>query len=292
MVEGWWTDRILDRSRAFRHDPGVPTPIRRADVVVALRRAGCVFAEDEARLLWRAARADGGDLDVAGEPLEVVLGWAAFRGLRVGVRPGVFVPRRRTGFLVDRARERLRPGDLLVDLCCGTGAVALALATEVPGLVVHAADLDPVAVACARENLAVVGGTVHAGDLYAALPDGLRGRVDVLAVNAPYVPSAALATMPAEARDHESAMALDGGPDGVDVHRRVAAGAPEWLRPGGHVLIETGRGQAPSTAAAMTGAGLSTIVRRSRDGMTAVVVGRRADPAGGCPTAPGVTHRY
>jgi release factor glutamine methyltransferase len=253
----------------------------RTAVVTALRAAGCVFAEDEARLLLRADRDGTGELAamlarrVAGEPLEVVLGWAAFRGLRIGVRAGVFVPRRRTSFLVDRAKPLLRSGDVLVDLCCGTGAVALALATEVAGLDVHAADIDPVAVACARDNLTAVGAEVHQGDLYEALPAALAGRVTVLAVNAPYVPTGELAAMPPEARDHEPQVALDGGSDGVEMHRRVATGALDWLAPDGRLLIETSRGQAPLTGAAMTGAGLRAVVRRSRDGYTAVVVGAR-----------------
>ncbi|WP_111766584.1 putative protein N(5)-glutamine methyltransferase [Nakamurella deserti] len=261
-------------------------PPSRAAVTATLRAAGCVFAEDEARLLWRAARDGEGDLGamlarrVAGEPLEVVLGWAAFRGIRVRVRPGVFVPRRRTGFLVDRAAAVLRPGDVLVDLCCGSGAVALALATETGGLEVHAADIDPVAVACASENLDPLGAAVHLGDLYDPLPPALRGRVTVLAVNAPYVPTGAIASMPPEARDHEPPTALDGGPDGVALHRRVAADAPGWLAPGGRLLIETGRDQAPLTAQAVADAGLRAGVRRARDGVTAVVEGCVTTPAG------------
>ena len=258
----------------------------RAAVITALRAAGCVFAEDEARLLLQAVRDGAGDLEsllarrVAGEPLEVVLGWAAFRGLRVGVRAGVFVPRQRTGFLVERAKELLRAGDVVVDLCCGSGAVALALAYEVPGVQVHAADIDPVAVDCARANLEGVGGAVYLGDLYDPLPAALRGRVAVLAVNAPYVPTGEVRLMPPEAREHESPIALDGGPDGVSLHRRVALGAARWLAPDGRLLIETGRRQASLTAAAVTAAGLGAVVRRARDGMTAVVVGGRTAPPG------------
>ncbi len=198
-----------------------------------------MYAEDEATLLLDAADAPD-DLErllarrVAGEPLEHVLGWAGFRGLRVSVGPGVFVPRWRTAFLVDVALGLLaeRPQPVVVDLCCGTGAIGTALLAEVPGVEVHAADLDPRAVASARLNLEPRGGRVHEGDLYDALPGDLRSRVDVLAVNAPYVPTDAIATMPPEARDHEARIALDGGGDGLDVHRRVAAGARDWLAPG------------------------------------------------------------
>lgn len=247
-------------------------------VVARLRAAGCVFAEDEARLLLDAADGDADLADlverrVAGLPLEQVLGWAEFAGLRIAVAPGVFVPRRRTEFLAERAVAAAAPGALVVDLCCGTGAVGAVLAAQVPGARVHAADVDPAAVACARRNLP--GGRVHEGDLYAALPAGLRGRLDVLAVNAPYVPTAAIATMPPEARDHEPAVALDGGADGVDVQRRVAAGAAEWLGPTGVVLIETGRSQVPLTVAALEAGGLVARVLVSDEVDGTVVLARR-----------------
>ncbi len=229
------------------------------EVVADLRAAGCVFAEDEAGLLLETGAeglAERVRRRVAGEPLEHLLGWAAFDGARVPVDTGVFVPRRRTEYLVDLAAPLLGPGDVAVDLCCGCGAVGIALAARVPGAEVHAADLDPVATACAARSLP----RVHTGDLFAALPPDLRGRVAVIAVNAPYVPTDEIAMMPAEARDHEPRTALDGGHDGVGFHRRITAEAPHWLAPGGHLLIETSRRQAPLTAAALTEAGLTTQV--------------------------------
>jgi release factor glutamine methyltransferase len=246
------------------------------DVVTRLRGAGCVFAEEEAALLLRAA--SGAALDalvarrVAGEPLEQVLGWAEFCGLRFVVEPGVFVPRRRTGLLVREAVALAVPGAVVLDLCCGTGAVGAAIAAAVPGVEVHAADVDPAAVRCARRN---VPGAVHEGDLYAALPDALRGRVDVLVANAPYVPTDAIALMPPEARDHEARAALDGGADGLDLQRRVIAGAPDWLVPGGALLVETSVVQAPATSAAFTAAGFSAAVVTDEDLAGTVVVGRR-----------------
>ena len=113
------------------------------------------------------------------------------------------------------------------------------------------------AVRCARRNLEQAGGRVHEGDLFEPLPDGLRGRIGILVANAPYVPTAAIGTMPPEARTHEPRMSLDGGPDGLDIQRRVIAGAPDWLAPGGHVLIETSRGQARQTIGLMRKAGLA-----------------------------------
>jgi len=289
----------------------------RPDVVARLRAAGCVFAEDEAALLVEAARG-GGDLDalvarrVGGEPLEQVLGWAAFRGLRVDVVPGVFVPRQRTALLVSEALELVarretpgggvaggegagggvaaggvaaggtRGGLLVVDLCCGTGALGLALATEAAAagerVELHAADVDPDAVACAARNVARVGGAVHEGDLFAALPDALRGRVDVLLANVPYVPTAEIARLPPEARDHEHRVALDGGPDGLDVLRRVAADAEDWLVAGGHLLTEVSEGQLADVVAVLRDAGLEVrVVRDDEVGATGVVGTRPRD---------------
>lgn len=240
------------------------SPAPPAGLVGRLRAAGCVFAEEEAVLLVDAAK-DGVDLErmtadrVAGVPLEHVLGWADFCGVRVTVAPTVFVPRRRTEALVRSALEVLRPGDVVVDLGCGSGAIAAALLALQPALDVWAVDVDPAAVACARRNLPPE--RVLEGDLYAPLPERLRGRVSLVAANAPYVPSGAIATLPAEARDHEARTALDGGPDGLDAQRRVIAGAPHWLAPAGLLLVETSTGQAGRTAAAMRACGLVVAVR-------------------------------
>jgi release factor glutamine methyltransferase len=164
---------------------------------------------------------------------------------------------------------------VVVDLCCGSGAVGLAVASALGQAELHAADIDPGATAYARANLTAIGGNVHEGDLYDALPADLCGRIDVIVVNAPYVPTAEIGLMPAEARLHEPLIALDGGSDGVAIHRRVAANAPEWLAPGGSVLIETSDRQAPLTAAAMSAAGLTTTVATDEDLETTVVIGRR-----------------
>ncbi len=247
-------------------------------IVTRLRAAGCVFAEDEARLLMSAARTPA-ELDAmvgqraAGLPLEQVLGWAEFCGLRITVAPGVFVPRRRTEFLVRQAVALARPGAVIVDLCCGAGAIGAALAVAVEGAEVYAADIDPAAVRCARQNLP--GGRVYQGDLYAPLPAGLRGRVAILAANVPYVPSEEIGFLPPEARAHETRAALDGGADGLDVLRRVAAGAAGWLAPGGYLLSETSERQASLAEAALEATGLTALVARSADLEATVVIGRR-----------------
>jgi release factor glutamine methyltransferase len=246
----------------------------------ALRAAGCVFAEDEARLMLDEASSPGELMAWAarrmgGEPLEQIVGWAAFAGQRIAVAPGVFVPRRRSELLVAVARQTR--ADVVVDLCCGTGALGAALAAAWPGAEVYAADTDPAAVACARRNLPPE--RVFAGDLYDALPDDLRRRVGVLVANAPYVPTEAIATMPPEARDHEHRVALDGGHDGLEVQRRVIAGAPAWLAPAGRLLVETSRAQAEHTSALFSAAGFEARVETDDELAGTVVVGARPGSA-------------
>jgi release factor glutamine methyltransferase len=234
-----------------------------------------VFAEDEARLLVAAAQTPS-EVEasvarrVAGEPLEHVLGWAEFCGLRVSVEPGVFVPRRRTEFLVHEAARLARPGAVIVDLCCGTGALGVALAASVDHAELHAVDIDPVAVRCARRN---VPGTVYHGDLFEPLPSTLRGRVDMLLANVPYVPTREIVLLPAEARLHEDRVALDGGPDGLSVLRRMAADAPHWLAPGAHLLVETSAAQAPQALAAFPP--LAAQIAHSDEYEATVVIGTK-----------------
>jgi len=228
---------------------------------------------------------------VEGLPLEQVVGWAEFCGLRILVDPGVFVPRRRSEFLVEVAAAGPRgDGAVIVDLCCGTGALGLAVATRLAarerpapaGLAdlgaaeLHAAELDPVAVACARRNVEPVGGHVHEGDLFTPLPARLRGGVGILICNAPYVPTGEMAFMPPEARDHEAPMALDGGADGLATLRRVAEQAPCWLAPGGTLLVETSERQAGLMADAMSSAGLRPGVQGEDEMGATVVTGTRA----------------
>jgi release factor glutamine methyltransferase len=254
----------------------VPEPA----IAARLRAAGSVFAEEEARLLVGAARTRADltrmvDERVAGVPVEQLVGWVTFCGLRIVVDRGVFVPRRRTELLVREAVELARrvDGPVVVDLCCGSGAVGAAMAAALPSVELHAVDIDPVAVRCASRNLAGAGASVCEGDLDAPLPAALAGHVDVLVANAPYVPSEDMGLLPPEARLHESRRALDGGTDGLDVVRRVAAAAPRWLAPGGHLLVETGERQAEHVAAILVRHRLRPRVSRDDEVDATVVVG-------------------
>lgn len=210
---------------------------------------------------------------VAGLPLEHIIGWTDFCGLRIEVDPGVFVPRRRTELLVRQAAALATPKATIVDLGCGSGAVGAALATLVDCATIHAVDIEPAAVRCAQRNLAPINGQIYLGDLYEPLPARLRGHIDLLVANVPYVPSANLDLLPREARLHEPLVALDGGSDGLDVLRRVAGAARDWLAPGGHLLVETSAEQAPAAFGALTDAGLAAKLVTDRELYATVIVG-------------------
>ncbi|MFI0717146.1 putative protein N(5)-glutamine methyltransferase [Streptomyces inhibens] len=305
----------------------LPSPLSRTAVITELRAAGCVFAEDEAELLLSTARTPDDlaamvERRVGGLPLEHVLGWAEFYGLRVAVDPGVFVPRRRTEFLVDQAVDlglrnvglgprNVRPGSrataarthrrtVVVDLCCGSGAVGAALAAGLEQVDLYAADIEPAAVRCARRNVTAAGGEVYEGDLFDPLPAGLRGRIDILLANVPYVPTEEVGLLPPEAREYEPMVALDGGTDGLDVLRRVTAAAPQWLAPGGHLLVETSERQVPHAVEAFTRNGLLTQVASCDELYATVIIGTlpAEEGAGGdeaagaaCTRSPGVLRR-
>ncbi|WP_104087845.1 putative protein N(5)-glutamine methyltransferase [Arthrobacter sp. GMC3] len=280
-----------------------PHPILSPDTVVrTLRAAGCVYAEDEAAILSEAAQTPAElaammGQRVAGFPLEHIVGWAQFRGLRITVTPGVFVPRLRTELLVSKALEVLRSHQhghtteaevaagrdhshrVVVDLCCGSGAVGAALAHEHSGLEMYAADIDPAAVACAGANLRSVNGHASCGDLFDAIPIILRGVVDVVVANAPYVPTQEIAFMPAEARLHEPDSALNGGADGLEIQRRIAAQARSWLRPGGSLLVETSMRQSALSARIMAAHGFAASISHSEELDGTVVTGRLGDRA-------------
>lgn len=255
----------------------VATPLQRTAVITRLREAGCVFAEEEAQLLLDSVDSPA-QLDDAvrhradGMPLEYVLGWAGFCDLRLQVEAGVFIPRRRTEFLAATAATLTPPGGLVLDLCCGSGAVGRAIAAAVPGITLIATDIDPAAVACANRNLAGVGRALQ-GDLFAPVPESLLRRIDVVVANAPYVPTDKFSMLPAEARDHEPVHTLDGGPNGTSIQRRIAADAAAWLAPNGHVLIETSRAQAPIITTAFAQSGLTARTAYSADHEATVVIG-------------------
>ena len=230
-------------------------------LAATLVRAGCVAAEEEARDLLASAHGDAAALDAAvrrrldGEPLAWITGRAFFDGLELLVLPGVYVPRWQSIELARRAARRLPDDGTAVDLCAGSGAVARFLQAARPGARVLATDADPRAVACARAN----GVDARLGDLFEPLPDDLKDRVDVVVAVTPYVPTGALALLPRDTLVHEDAANYDGGGDGTDIIRRVAARAPGFLRPGGSLLLEIGGDQADVLRPVLDGLGYSGV---------------------------------
>ncbi|MDT0304943.1 methyltransferase [Streptomonospora wellingtoniae] len=227
-----------------------------------------------------------------------VNGWTDFCGARIEVDPGVFVPRRRTEFLVQQAaalvREGVRPnrradlggepqaggeaepgaGAVVLDLCCGAGAVGAALSADGP-IELHAADIDAAAVACARRNIAPFGGRAYAGDLFTPLPLALRGRIDLIVTNAPYVTTDESVRLPLDVRLYEPRAAFDGGADGLELHRRLVPEAASWLAPGGSLLAELHPAQTSQAARLLSSAGLSPRVSTSQTLDATVITGTK-----------------
>lgn len=255
-------------------------PVDTNALVARLRAAGSVFAEDEAQLLTDAARSRD-ELDylverrVSGEPLEWLLGWVEFFGIRFGIDEGVFVPRRRTEFLVREAIAHANSGATVLDLCCGCGAVGIAISSAIDGAELYAADINHAAAVNAKRNFQVSGGRVFEGDLFDPLPDSLHGKVNILTANVPYVPTEGIALLPHEARDFEPLSTLDGGADGLDVLRRVAAEAPLWLASGGHLFFETGVDQSVAASEIVNSSGLAARIVTSSHFHTTLIVGTR-----------------
>jgi len=251
-----------------------------AELVARLRAAGCVFAEDEAAVL-RTAEGDADALErmvarrIAGEPLEVVVGYAEFAGLRIPVAAGVFVPRVRTELVARLAADLAPPSSIVVDLCCGSGAIAAAVSHARPDLTVWAADIDPAAIALATKTLERFGARALVSDMDAGLPASLRGSVAVVASCPPYVPTAEVALMPPEARDHEPLASLDGGADGSEMQARVFAAARRLLAPDGVCIVETSEHLSDATLAAAVSAGFTAHVETDDEIDAVVLVARR-----------------
>jgi release factor glutamine methyltransferase len=221
-----------------RHDPATLTAV--------LSGAGFIAAEEESKELLRWAAGDVDLLDamiarrLTGEPLAWITGRVSFCGLELRVDPGVYVPRWQSEALARRAVKRLPRNGTAIDLCTGTGAIALNLMSHRPRARVVASELDLRAVACAAAN----GVEVYLGDLFAPLPRTLEGRVEAVVGVVPYVPTPALPLLQRDTFAFESPLAYDGGRDGTDILRRVLSDAPRFLRRGGALLLELGGQQA------------------------------------------------
>lgn len=229
----------------------------------------------------------------AGEPLQQILGWEEFRGLRLRVTPDVLIPRPETELLVEWALELLAcPGDLesprggegrvAVDVGAGSGAIACALACALPRLRVVGVECSPKALSVAEENVNALGAgdrvRLLAGDLFEPLRP-LVGAVDLVIANPPYIPSGEVSKLPREVGEYEPRLALDGGPDGTAFHCRIIAEAPRCLKPGGWLLMEMGEGHAAALTEAMSDGGWCEEIQVRRDfrGIERMIGGRKGN---------------
>jgi release factor glutamine methyltransferase len=264
---------LLDEATGWLAEAGVPSPaydaaellgpvLGLARTQVALVEAVDAEAADRFDQLCRRR--------ASREPLQHLLGTAAFRYVELAVGPGVFTPRPETevlaGWAVDRAEEVRADGrnPVVVDLCTGSGAIALAVATEVPAARVHAVELDDTAVGWAPRNLAGSGVDLRHGDMAEAFGD-LDGTVDVVVSNPPYIPLEAYESVAPEARDHDPGLALWSGADGLEAMRVVEQVAARLLLPGGSAGAEHADVQGESAPAVFSATGRWVDIRDHRD---------------------------
>jgi release factor glutamine methyltransferase len=259
-----------------------PASEERIGVIDELSAGGCVAPDVEADALLRASSEGVGTIEeliarrLTGEPLAWIIGSVRFCEIDVHVDPGVFVPRPHTQALARRAVALLPTAGIAVDLCTGSGAVAVVLGSAHPRAAVVATDIDQVAIACARRN----GVRALVGNLDEPLTQSLRGRVDVMTAVVPYVPTEELHLLPRDVLANEPRRALDGGKGGTTVLVQAAEAAARWLRAGGSVLLELGGDQADQMATTLTDVGLSAIrVHRDGDGQDRAIEARRPDPS-------------
>jgi release factor glutamine methyltransferase len=229
------------------------------------------------------------DRRAAHEPVQQILGYEEFRGLRIAVTPDVLIPRPETEGLVERALELLadRPGALVADIGTGSGVIACALAISRPDLEVLAVDQSLGALAVASDNVRALALSSRvrllAGDLFGPLAS-LAGSLDMVVANPPYLPSGIIAGLPAEVERFEPRLALDGGPDGMRVLRRIITEAPRYLRPGAWLLMEIGEEQAGPLASLMAAEGFSRIgARRDLRDVERYIEGRWTEGAASVP---------
>jgi len=201
----------------------------------------------------------------AGEPLQQILGETEFYSRVFKVEPGVFIPRPETERLVETAVQLLTPDDqalvapVVVEIGCGTGIIGISMAAELPRLTVYATDINPGAVDLAKRNAHTLGveARVHIqpGSRFDPLPRHIQGQVDLLVSNPPYIRHDDIAGLPADVKEHDPHTALDGGPDGLDFYRALAAGMGAWLRPGGHIAVEIGDDQGADVSEILAASG-------------------------------------
>ena len=261
----------------IEHHVVVDGPLDSAWITRALEAAGCVAAAEETDELVRAAPDERRlramvDRRRTGEPLAWITGSTVFCGEAVVVDPGVYVPRWQSEPLAVEAAHLLPERGCGVDLCTGSGAIAVVMQSTRPDALVVATELDAAAARCARRN----GVTVFEGDLDAPLPDELASQVDVMAGVLPYVPTDALRFLPRDTLDFEPRVALDGGPGGLDFVSRAVHHSRRWVKPGGWLLLEIGGDQVAAACRMFATSGYGTVrVLEDGDGDPRGICGRQ-----------------
>ncbi len=283
--ETWTTQRILAWTADYFQRKGVDSPRLAAEVLLAhaLHCDRVALYMDFQRPLDKDELARYRALverRAAGEPTQYVVGEREFFGRPFFVDRRVLIPRPETELVVEECLRAMEPGKAVrvLDLCTGSGCIAVTLAAERPEAAVTAVDISPDALEVARRNAERHGVMaridLRQGDLYEPVGDR---AFDVVCANPPYVATASVASLQREIREHEPNVALDGGSDGLDFLRRIVAGAPAHLSPGGLLAVEIAEGQGPEVVALASAAGLSgAVVHRDYAGHDRVVTARQA----------------
>lgn len=285
---------LLREGVSVLEQAGLPTPRQDAEWLLAHLlgvERWALYLEPERPVAPEAGESFAGLLARRrqGEPLQHLLGWEEFCGIRFRVTPEALIPRPETELLAEWALEILRGSGVserhgwVVDLGTGSGAIACALACSLPYVSVLGIDISAGALAVAAENVRGLRldrrVRLVRGDLFGPLAGTRRGspEADLVIANPPYIASGQLGTLPAEVREHEPRQALDGGSDGMTLHRRIISEAPAYLRPGGWLLMEVGEGQAGPLARAIheTGAFEAVEVRRDLSRIDRMIGARR-----------------
>ena len=275
----WTIRRVLEWTKGYLAEKGVENARLEAEWLLAAAtghdRVGLYVNYDQPLTEGELAACRGMVVRRARrEPLQYILGSQEFYGLDFVVTPAVLIPRHDTEVLVEEAMKRAAANARILDIGAGSGCIAVALAKHLPQAEVFGVEQSAEALAVARENASRLGVrvTLCAGSLFEPFSDA---RFDLIVSNPPYIPTAELATLQPEVRDHEPHGALDGGVDGLDYYRRIVAAAPSHLSAGGWLLVEVGHDQAQDVLAMFASAGITaTFTARDPAGIERVVGGQ------------------
>ncbi|WP_437188183.1 peptide chain release factor N(5)-glutamine methyltransferase [Planctomicrobium sp. SH668] len=281
--EPWTVKRILDWTVKFLTEKGSDTPRLDAEILLSHARK-CkriqlytqfdqLLTDDERTTMRGLVKRRA-----AAEPVAYLVGHREFFSLNFQVRPGVFIPRPDTEILVMAALEKLkeRPEPTLLELCSGSGCIPITIAKNHPKVQVTTVEISPETIEVTRANIQQhqVESRVNSleGDLFGPVPEG--SRFDLIVSNPPYVQRGEIAELAPDIRDHEPHLALDGGPDGLDVIRILVQESPQWLKPGGWLMFELSPEQAADAVKLLNDAGYTKAgVKNDLSGQARVVLG-------------------